>query len=180
MKKVKLIGTLLAAVIAAAPVTGFTGNVLSFNDNAIVAEAASGTPSEVEDKEYGRSDSRAILRSQNGKYELFFLNNGSLVIKEKGKIYNVILAANSANKTLYFQGDANLVTYNKNYYSKDYSRPVFHSNTWMFNTSNPRVKFSFELLNNGELRIKRTFLSGQFAGNYDYIWSSNRNRMYKV
>ena len=40
MKKVKLIGALMAAILAAAPVTGFAGNVLSFNDNAIVAYAA--------------------------------------------------------------------------------------------------------------------------------------------
>ncbi len=44
MKTVKIIGALMAAVLAAAPVTGFAGNVLSFNDNAIVADAANYTP----------------------------------------------------------------------------------------------------------------------------------------
>ena len=40
MEKVKLIGVLLAAVIAATPARGLTGNVLSFKDNAIVVDAA--------------------------------------------------------------------------------------------------------------------------------------------
>ena len=168
MKKAKLIGTLLAAVIAAAPAAGLTGNVLSFNDNAIVAEAAN-TPASVtiygNGTEYRQSNNPVL---KNGSYALYYRNNRIEVTQtvKTGRSTQVRTRKyrSVGGVKLSMQGDGNLVTYDQS------GRAVWHTNTWMYNLSDPTVRFTYQLTSNGTLQIKRTFLTGQFAGKYDIIW----------
>ena len=179
MKKVKLIGTLLAAVIAAAPAAGFTGNVLSFNDNAIVAEAAN-TPSSITIYDNGkefRQSNTPILK--NGSYDLYYRSNKIEITRtvKRGNVTTIttIKSFFVGGVVLSLQGDGNLVSY-----GRIPGTPVYHSNTWMYNLSNPKVRFTYQLTNTGVLQIRRNFITGQFAGNSDIVWRSDRNTMYHV
>ncbi len=137
MKKANLIGALLAAVIAAAPATGLTGNVLSFNDNAIVAEAASSASVTVKNGQNkafavsGQNSTPIIL--QNDTWELVGNSNGNFYSrcrkgnghkefytrpsewtkdsKYPGKNINLIDENGNMNYSIYLQGDGNLVGY---------------------------------------------------------------------
>ena len=76
MKKVKLIGALLAAVIAAAPATGLT-SIPAFNNNAIVADAASSKTIYVKSyKNIAISGTSSIIK--NDIWELVADSNGDL------------------------------------------------------------------------------------------------------
>ena len=103
MKKVKLIGALLAAVIAAAPATGLTGNILSVNN--IIEAAVSIHPNGPDEfwpgdrfPSHGNSTYTVnfegsniffastghndyIRQSKNGTKRLYLYDNGTLVVK---------------------------------------------------------------------------------------------------
>ncbi len=78
MKKVKLIGTLLAAVIVSAPATGIVGNVLSFNDNAIVAEAAGSSITVSKGIFHVSPKNSPVVILQNSNWDLVANSNGDL------------------------------------------------------------------------------------------------------
>ena len=189
MKKVKLIGTLLAAVIAAAPAAGLTGNVLPFNDNAIVADAAAYAP--ISRTVFGtylvfRSNTvDPILSTGNGEgcYNLHY-RNGRMVISRvhyaQGRRYEYnVKMYDVGGNSLLLQGDGNLVAYNCAY-PDDFSRPTAHSNTWSFDLANITFSYTYKLTYSGELQIQRNFLSGQYKGKSDIIWRSSTGRMYKL
>lgn len=155
MKKANLIGALLAAVIAAAPATGLTGNVLSFNDNAIVAEAASSASMVVSNgknvyfKMWGQNCERIIL--QNDIWELVSNSNGDLFSRcRKGNgrksffnnpytKYSIYPGTNkpivnqngNMNYSVLLQSDGNLVAYlNDANHNPQYDLPLWHTNSW--------------------------------------------------
>lgn len=157
MKKANLIGALLAAVIAAAPATGLTGNVLSFNDNAIVAEAASSASMVVSNgknvyfKMWGQNCERIIL--QNDTWELVSNSKGDLFSRcRKGNgrksffnnpytKYSIYPGTNkpivnqngNMNYSVLLQSDGNLVAYlNDANHNPQYDLPLWHTNTFFW------------------------------------------------
>jgi len=186
MKTVKLIGALMAAVLAAAPVTGFAGNVLSFNDNAIVADAAVYRPSVimVEPGNYFKDifnyklDGSAIM--QNGDWTLAGDKNGNLYTynsrtKQKNYLFRSPYNSNSkyprTNVTmkdyrLCFQSDGNIVCYANN----DVKKPVYHSSTYSTLTcANSNCLYYYFLESDGRLVAKRLY-----RGGVDTIFDSAR------
>ena len=156
MKKAKIIGALLAAVIASAPATGLTGNVLSFNNNAIVAEAASSTTIYVKtNKNIPISGTTSIIK--NDTWELVADSNGdiycrNLVVSCPPKHLKTIVNGdkvdfhspydiysiypnkgvyikstdNTMKYNIYLQTDGNLVAYLKD----NTGLPLWHTNSY--------------------------------------------------
>ncbi len=155
MKKVKLIGALLAAVIAAAPATGLT-SIPAFNNNAIVADAASSKTIYVKSyKNIAISGTSSIIK--NDIWELVADSNGdlycrNLVVSCPPKHYKTInngdkvdfyspydvysiypnkgvyikSTSNTMKYNIYLQADGNLVAYLKN----NTDLPLWHTNSY--------------------------------------------------
>ena len=198
MKKVKLVGALLAAVIAAAPTTGLTGSVLSFNDNAIVAEAAGYTWQKGQTNGSWNTSSKRVTQSQRfqwfaatdktifrtGNYSIWLSKKGKLIFSKKGEAnraifdYSKCITEKWYNKeqrpmtdfALYLQADGNIVVYNiiKNGNEHRIVDPVAISDTWRF--GQPDVDFTYELTPDGVFQIRRNFIKGQNAGKSDIIF----------
>ena len=89
MKKAKLIGILMASILAVAPVTNFTESALSF-DNAIVAEAVSRTGYVINKSTTQRvfkfssaTNYYEIMQSPNGQYHFYLMKDGNLTISNR-------------------------------------------------------------------------------------------------
>lgn len=151
MKKVKLIGALMAAVLAAAPVTGLT-SIPAFSNNAIVAEAAGslimvepGNCKQTSLYTFDLSQTKNTVLMKNGGYSLIaepsgrlyiYNNNTKKVVKYlmnysyKGKTYP---GTNSVISKLRiaFQPDGNIVCYAV---FGNTVRPLYHSRTYYTKT----------------------------------------------
>ncbi|MBP5581483.1 MAG: hypothetical protein J6X85_06830 [Ruminococcus sp.] len=204
MKKVKLIGAFMAAVLAAAPLTGFAGNVLSFNDNAIAIDEV-GYPA----TSYAKGGTAVKITN---KTTVLKCGKWSLIADTKGEIY--IENTNTGKKKFLKIKDqnGNVMDYHcpydmfsiypgkgdrifKNAYYMEYtlyfqedgnfvsyangklSTPIWH--TYTYQPSN-NVSFQYELTTSGALQIRRTFTKGQNKGKSDIIWNSDRNYIYRL
>jgi hypothetical protein len=198
MKKARFIGALLAAVIAAAPATGLTNSVLSFNDNAIVADAADHTWRTGQTNASWKTSKKRVTQGQRfqwfvttdtpifltSPYSIWLSKKGKLIFSKKGEANRVIFDYSKyideryldsegqvmTDFALYLQADGNIVVYNirKNGNKHRIVDPVAISNTWMFGSSD--VDFTYELTSDGVFQIKRNFIKGQFKGKSDVIW----------
>ena len=180
MKKARFIGILMAAVMAAAPVTGLTGNVLSFNDNVIVAEAA-WYPSSIlitgGNRVLWTSDSLYNFpQFQNGDYQLYF-RSGRIVItktiQKQGKKTEIITRMfETGGNMLALQEDGNLVTYTNNG-----KTPTAHSNTYdTTKMTKHGYNYKYSLTKEGNFIIQRI----NPTGNVYTIWDSSKDTMYRI
>jgi hypothetical protein len=185
MKKVKIISALMAAVLAAVPVTGVTGSVFGneiahyqmtafAGSNVPYGDSSQNVTTTTGNKWFDADDSKAILKSKNGKYGLYLQKNGALVIKKNGKVVKTVFDIKNPIKpgfpreplVLYMQEDGNLVVYSKINGRLDVKA---HSNTWMYSKVKEKVYFEYELTDEGALQIRRHFLTGQYAGKSDIV-----------
>ena len=183
MKKAKVIGLFMAAILAGAPATGLAQNVLPISDNAIVAEAAGSIimvePGNCRMKLFDfKLDGSAIMK--NGNWVLKGEKNGDLYIyntvtKKKKYLFKSPYNANSKypktnevmkSFTLYFQGDGNIVAYANG----KTNRPVYHSATYStFTAEAGDCSYYYFLEDDGRLVIKRIHSKGA-----DVIFDSSR------
>ncbi len=199
MKKAKLVGVLLAAVIASAPVTNFGGSVLSFNDNAIVAEAYTRSEYKIT-KDHSCESFKCyskfteIMQSPNGKYHMYLMKDGNLTISSKAYTYNnnynhrydiwwtdFTFKTYVGTPTLKMQGDGNLVVYSS------LDKALSHSDTWcrlteQNVTQNKNCSYTFKLTNYGALQIIRMGSGSAtvFDSSRSYSTSITKNKMIRA
>lgn len=185
MKKVKIISALMAAVLAAVPVTGVANNVSLLKTNPIVANAdsawtkwdlsAAKTTYLITSKTTNKyqtvyaSDTKPFLK--NGDWYLFLKANGDLVSinirtnrmkyvfdapERIGKRHPVTGRKINYYK-LYMQGDGNFVVYANG----DLSMPFYHTHTYDsgYNVDHG-CSFIYSLTSNGNLSIVRQYPNG--------------------
>lgn len=148
MKKAKLVGVLLAAVIASAPITGYAGSILPFKDNAIVAEAASA-------QNYIMVTGKNVVYRPSyspimkcGIYNLYLRLDGNLVISISYGSYpvwqsNTAFGSKYNSYSVAFQEDGNLVVYANGYI------PIFHTNSYYTNKLT-KYGYTYEYYMNGK------------------------------
>lgn len=197
MKKVKLIGALLAAVIAAAPATGLT-SIPAFNNNAIVAEAAGSLimlePGNIKNTSlytFDLSQTKNTVLMKNDGYSLIaepsgrlyiYNNKAKTVVKYlnsfsyKGKKYpgtnNVI-----SKLRIIFQTDGNIVCYAV--FGKTI-RPLYHSNTYSnLTVDDGDCLYYYFFENDGSLNIQRIY-KGKKSGKSDTIFDSKINNFFRL
>ena len=198
MKKAKLIGALLAAVIAAAPATGLAGNVLSFNDNAIVAEAKTLGYSliMVDSGNYKRTELFSFDLSTKEKTIIMKNGDWSLVAEPSGKLYTYNSKTKKVGKWLNdfayvgkkypgtndtirnlriaFQTDGNIVMYAV---CGKTSRPLYHSHTYSQLTVDKGDCIYYYFFDaDGTLRALRIYSGGK----YDEVFNSKRNNFFRI
>ncbi|WP_028517730.1 hypothetical protein [Ruminococcus flavefaciens] len=186
MKKVKLVGALLAVVMASAPITGYTGDVLSFSDNAIVAEAASSRPSVIMVEPgnchmdiFGYElNGSAIM--QNGDWVLKGDKNGDFYTyntrtKQKKVLFKSPYNSNSkypgtnekiSKFKVYFQSDGNIVIYSTT--NPKVIRPLCHTSTYSNLTCEKGdCCYYYFLESDGRLVAKRIYKNGKSDDIFD-------------
>jgi hypothetical protein len=200
MKKVKLVGVLLAAIIASAPATGYVGNILPFEDNAIVAEAAARSEYTITNYHSAErfkcySKYTEVMQSPNGRYHLYLMRDGNVTISSKAYTPNNdynhrydIWWSDFKFQTyvgipeLIMQGDGNFVVYSL------LDKALSHSDTWCRLTTqdvtrNPKCSYVYKLTNYGAFQIimrEGAKTTTVFDSSKSYSTSITKNKMIRA
>ncbi len=197
MKKVKLIGALLAAVIAAAPATGLT-SIPAFNNNAIVAEAA-GSLIMLEPGNIKKTYLYTFDLSQTSNTVLMKNGDWSLIAEPSGRLYTYNTRTKKVGKMLndynykgkkypgtnsvisklriIFQTDGNIVCYAV--FGKTI-RPLYHSNTYSnLTVDDGDCLYYYFFENDGSLNIQRIY-KGKKSGKSDTIFDSKIDNFFRL